>query len=221
MIGDNIHIKPEYYRTAEALWDQMQAWGVFRGREKAVVAIGGESGSGKSVASMCLQRTAFNDGMAAFVVHQDDYFRKPPRTNHAYRMAHLDWVGPQEVQLDVLQRHLDAFRMGAETLEKPLVNYRTDEILVETVQMRQYPLLIVEGTYAMQLEGIDVKVFIDRTYQDTKRQRMERDREPNSRFLERVLELEHGIIAPGKQHAHLVVGKDYRVVMGPRDYREL
>jgi uridine kinase len=48
------------------------------------------------------------------VLHQDDYFVRPPRTNHAHRVRDLRAVGPHEVDLARLAAHVAAFR-GART----------------------------------------------------------------------------------------------------------
>ena len=76
---------------------------------RVVIAVAGESGSGKSTTATRLGRALSNAGVRAGLIHQDDYFLRPPRTNHEYRLLDLAHVGPHEVNLDLLQTHLDAF----------------------------------------------------------------------------------------------------------------
>jgi uridine kinase len=215
MIGDIITIRPEYYQTAEAIWERFAR--LLEGSEprRLALAVGGESGSGKSVTAMCLQKTAFEHGVPALVLHQDDYFRKPPFQNHQQRKADLTWVGPGEVRLDLLQAHVDQFLSGAGPLVKPLINYRTDEILQETLPVQEQRLLLVEGTYALMLERLTVRVFIARTYRDTQQQRADRNRDRDGDFLEQVLAREHALIAPLRERAHLIINPDYRLSAGP------
>lgn len=220
MIGDAIVIRPEYMRTAEAIWERLLAQRLPLPGGRTVLAIGGESGSGKSVAAMCLQRVSVNHGFPAAVLHQDDYFRKPPKANHAHRLAHPEWVGPQEVRMDLLQANIDAYREGADRIDKPLVNFRTDEILLESLRLDGHPLLIVEGTYVMELERTDARVFIDRTFRDTRKQRLERRRDPDDPFIERVLGIEHALIVPGRKRAQILLTRDYTVIDGPAPWTD-
>ena len=64
----------------------------------------------------------------------------------------------------------------------------------------------------MALENIDTRVFIDLTYTETLQARLERAREAQDDFLERVLEIEHRIITAQKIRAEYLVDRQYRVV---------
>ena len=53
----------------------------------------------------------------------------------------------------------------------------------------------VEGTYALLLAGLDLRVFLEATYEDTRARRKARARDVDSPFVERVLAIEHEIVA--------------------------
>lgn len=207
MIGDVIHIKPEYLNTAS---DIIDLCGHNYFEKKRIALIAGESGSGKSVTAISLQKELLRRGVDAFVLHQDDYFHLPPASNHAAREADISRVGPQEVDLALLQAHLDAFAKGEERLTKPLVYYKENQILQETINMAPYQVLIIEGTYALALERADLHIFMERNYHDTLPNRKARMRDVASEFVEQVLEVEHRIIAPMVEKAHILIRKNYQ-----------
>ena len=69
-------------------------------------------------------------------------------------------------------------------------------------------MIIAEGTYTTTLTNVDRHVFIDRTYVDTRETRKRRAREVQDEHLERVLEIEHGIIASHRDLADLIVTRE-------------
>ena len=72
-------------------------------------------------------------------------------------------------------------------------------------------VLIAEGTYTTLLDNCKTHVFIDRTYLETRahREKRMRDKSELDPFIDRVLEIEHGIISSHKPRAQIVVDKDY------------
>jgi uridine kinase len=145
------------------------------------------------------------------VLQQDDYFVLPPRTNDRARRANILWVGPTEVRLDLLDEHLRAARAGADHLVKPLVVYEEDRIDQETVDLTGAEAIIAEGTYTSLLANIDRRVFLARTRLETMEHRRRRGREQADPFIERVLEIEHGIISAHRERADAVITPDYQV----------
>jgi uridine kinase len=208
MIGDVIGVKPAYLETGKRILDVLPD-GFFK--QRRIIQIAGESGSGKSVTAVSLQRLLVEQGIDAYILHQDDYFHLPPASNHQKRMDDLLWVGPQEVKLDVLNLHQEAFKQGETRLEKPLVDYHENQILSEVVRLDAYRVLLVEGTYVFAAGDADLRIFMNRTYLQTRKNREERARETQSEFLEKVLAIEHHIIQQQRTKAHLLVLDDYSV----------
>ena len=77
---------------------------------------------------------------------------------------------------------------------------------------KDFPFLIIEGTYILDVDDFDFKIFIDRNYKDTYENRLNRNRDEKSDFVEQVLDIEHQIIKQYKNKADLVLGKDYQVI---------
>jgi uridine kinase len=111
----------------------------------------------------------------------------------------------------LLQTHLNAFSDGALHIAKPLVNYNENYIGEETIDWNGVRFLLIEGTYSFFLKNADFKIFMKRTYHDTRQQRLARGREADDPFIENVLEIEHRIIAPLGEKANAIVNKDYTI----------
>ena len=203
MIGDKLLIT-DYHRQGAA-----QALETIRpkmGDTTLTITVAGESGSGKSEIAHVIMETLQQEGHTAIVLGQDDYFILPPRSNHEKRQEDISWVGMGEVKLDLLDEHLVAFKSReAETVTKPLVYFEENRVGEETVAGGPYDAVIAEGTYTSALKNVDVRVFINRNYRQTKKSRLARGRDPDVAFLEQVLEIEHGIISQHKARADVVI----------------
>lgn len=215
MKGDRIIIGDDMRRVARVIADHLLP-DVLARTGRSVVAVAGESGSGKSAAARALAEAFDERDAPATVFGQDDYFALPPRTNDAERRRDLSWVGPQEVRLDLLDAHLRAARESAATLERPLVDYAADRIGTEVVSLDGIRVLIAEGTYTMLLANVDTRVFIARTWLDTAEDRRQRGREAPDPFLDEVLAIEHRIIGASGARADIVVTREFEVVLDAR-----
>jgi uridine kinase len=179
--------------------------------ERPVIGLAGESGSGKSTTAEALGAALAGAGVPVTLLHQDHYFRRPPRTNHEARVADLSLVGPHEVALERIAEHLAAFRAGAPGVEAPRVDYpgnRFDTVWHDFAGAR---LLLVEGTYALFLEGLDARVFLEATHTDTHERRMARNRDLWEPVIDTILAIEHAAIAPQGATADVVISRDFRV----------
>ena len=178
---------------------------------RMVVAIAGESGSGKSVTALCLARELTASGLPADVLHQDDYFHRPPATNHAHRLRDLLSVGPQEVDLALLRAHVAAFRAGANGVPTPQVDYPGNCFLTRQRDFADLALLIVEGTYVLAHVHSDIRIFLDATSDDTRERRAARNRDIDAPIVEQVLAIEHPLIAAQAELADIRIDRQFRI----------
>lgn len=203
MIGDKLVIT-DYHRAGarqvlETLGDRLDGG-------MLAITVSGESGAGKTEIAHCLAELLTAAGRASLVLSQDDYFRLPPKSNHRHRETDINWVGPGEVRLDLLDEHVAALKAGLQApLVKPLVNFEEDRIGEEFIDPCSLDAVIAEGTYTGMLTGADVRVFIDRTYLQTRANRIRRGRDPDSAFVEQVLAIEHEVISKQKAQADVVI----------------
>ncbi len=205
MIGDKMVIT-DYHRNAAAKALEAVERRLAAEPGAVSVSIAGESGCGKTETAHCLGEAIEKTGRSCIILSQDDYFHLPPKSNHNKRLEDITWVGTGEVCLDLLGQHVAALKAGLdEPLEKPLVYFEEDRIGSETVALGSPDVVIVEGTFTTLLPDIDVRVFINRTYRQTKKARLARGRDPDVGFLERVLQIEHEEISQHKANADVVI----------------
>ncbi len=205
MIGDKLVIT-DYHREAAAKILPAVRRRLAISGPSVTVSIAGESGSGKSETAHCLSVALAEEGRDCLTLCQDDYFRLPPKSNYKQRMADISWVGIGEVRLDLMEAHVFSLKDHPEKpLSKPLVEYDEDRIGCEIVERGIRDVVILEGCYTTLLSNVEIRVFIDRDFRQTKRSRHVRARDPSSEFLEKVLMIEHLEIATHKNLADIVI----------------
>ena len=212
MRGDSINIEAHHRRVGGNIATFMEGI-LCEGEGRFCITIAGESGSGKSETAIALATALAEDGVKSVIFHQDDYFVHPPKTNDKTRRADINWVGPQEVHLDMMDDHIRAFLDGADSIDKPLVDYESDTIHSVTMNMGDARIAIAEGTYTSLLKTASYRLFIDRSHLQTRAHREQRNRGVSEldEFTEQVLEIEHRIISTHKTIADIIIEEDYSV----------
>jgi uridine kinase len=205
MIGDRL-VFTDYHRAAAAKVLCVLRQRLENGKGPVSVTVAGESGAGKSEVAICLAKALEDEGHRCIVLCQDDYFHLPPKSSHHKRLSDISWVGTGEVQLDLLGEHVQALKdHPGQPLAKPLVLFEEDRISSETLEPGPYDVIIAEGTYTTLLPDIDIRVFINRNFRQTKKARLARGRDPDVEFLEQVLDIEHREISRHRSRADVVI----------------
>jgi len=176
---------------------------------KFFITIAGESGAGKSEIAVATVEELKQLDIPATILQQDDYFVLPPKTNEKARVIDINRVGPEEVNLELLNENIRSIADGRMKIEKPLVIFEEDRITQEITDIEPCRVIIIDGTYTTLLEGIDCHVFIDRDRDDTREDRLRRNREKQNDYLERILLIEHNIISRHKEMADIIISKDF------------
>ncbi len=210
MRDDQLVIHNGHRRAASRIITQVRPL-IEKSGGRYTITVAGESGSGKSEIAACLSEELARHDLKAVILQQDDYLLFPPKTNAEMRRKDIDHVGVSEVRIDVLDQNLADFKDGKTTIKKPLVIFEENRITSETVALGDVQVVIAEGTYTTMLINVDRHIFIDRPYENTKEARTEQVSEMQDDFLERVLTAEHRIISGHKDHAHIIISKDYEV----------
>ena len=208
MKGDILIIDDNHRKAAEQVVNLILS-DIENSENKYVITVAGESGAGKSEIAASIAEKLQEHNIKSFVFGQDDYFVYPPKTNAKKREEDISWVGMQEVKLDLLDQNLEAVLKGFTSLTKPLVDFDADETGEEVVDLKNYKVLIAEGTYTTTLKNANCKVFIDRNKMDTIESRKKRAREAQDEFLDKILTIEHEIISKHKALADIVISKDF------------
>lgn len=212
MQGDSIVVEPHHRKAAIGIVPVILP--LVETGARHTVSIAGQSGSGKSETAVALLEALAEHGVTAAILQQDDYFVFPPKTNDRTRRSDIKWVGPQEVRLELMDSHVQAFLEGADVIEKPLVDYESDSVGNERMSLADVQVLIAEGTYTSLVPHCRTHVFIDRTYLQTRKHREKRMRDASEldSFIDQVLAIEHDIISQHKSLANIVLDADYNVV---------
>lgn len=211
-IKESLEIKEEYFELTKQVVEQLKKHTQL-GKEKIVICVAGESGSGKSVTAKCLQIELEKSNIHSIILHQDGYYKLPPKENHIKRKNDISWVGVNELRLDLMQQHIDQFRAKEKVIDIPTINYKSNKFISNSIILKGKSVLIVEGVYSFFLKGIDYKIFMSRTFKDTLEKRKARSREEYDPFVERVLEIEHSIVSKQKNLANSIISKDYNIEM--------
>jgi uridine kinase len=215
MKGDRLILLDYHKRAASEIVSHI-IQNIRKKRSRYVITIAGESGSGKSETGKAIADEFAKFGIKSVVLGQDDYFVLPPKSNDLKRREDPEWLGPHvEVKLDVLEQNLVNAIQGKREIIKPLVDYDSNTIEDEVINLDGIKVLIAEGTYTSLLKHVDTRIFISRNWQDTleHRQKRKRGNEVGDPFIEQVLRIEHKIIAGHKQLADILITKDYSVII--------
>ncbi len=210
MKGDIILVEDHHRNAAGLIVDRILERVTSAGHPYCIT-VAGESGSGKSETGTALAEEFERRGTVVVLIHQDDYFVLPPKSNDKKRREDISWVGEGEVRLDLLDEHLRAVKNGETILTVPIIDYDRDAVEEEKRDVTSTEVVIAEGTYTSLLASADYRVFINRNRLDTLASRERRGREKIEPFIEKVLEIEHAIIAPHRERADAIIEKDYTV----------
>jgi uridine kinase len=211
MIGDKLIYHSAYKEITEFVISELKEHLIHK--DRICISVGGESGCGKTSLAYALQKDIEKStGLRGFLFHLDDYFKLPPADNHKVRLNEMSLVGMNEVDLELLNDNLVQFKEGVTVLNKPLIDYHRNKILNERIFTTEFDFCVVEGTYVSDLGAPDYKIFIETTYLDTRKFRIERGRDLINDFNEQVLKIEHQIINPHYKLARVVIDKDLNIV---------
>jgi uridine kinase len=206
MLGDVLLITEAHERAARAVVERLPR----PLPDRLVVAIGGESGSGKSELGHLCSRYLKECDLRAKVLHTDNYYRVPPADRTAHRQAvGFESIGLAEYDWPLLERHLDDFRQGRKS-HMPCVDILTDQVDTLQTDFADIRVLLLEGLYAVNAAA-DVRVFIDLTYHQTKKAQVLRGKERVDEFRRGVLEAEHRAVQTLRSLADLLVTDTYDV----------
>ena len=207
MLGDILLITEKHEKAAEQIVDRL-------GRiesDKMVIAIGGESGSGKSELAHVVSRRLKDKGELAKILHIDNYYKVSPQERTDWRKRHgVESIGLSEYDWDLINQNIAEFRESKEAV-LPCIDLLTDQEDRLITDFEGIKYLIVEGLYPLKADA-DLRIFIDLTYHETKKAQILRGKEPQDEFRLQVLQREHEVVQSLRPSADLLVTEDFDVV---------
>jgi len=213
MLGDILLINDMHKEAAKAICKKVITdRKVHEERYRYVVGISGESGSGKSELAHALGTRLKEKNVRVKVIHTDNYYKIQPLLREEWRRNKgFDQIGIEEYDWVKIRKTLRDFREEQECV-LPCIDLIPEQVDKLITDFSKIDLLIVDGLYAINAKDIDMKVFIDLTYHETKINQIIRMKEALSDFRLGILEREHQAVASLKPQAQLVVDKSYQVV---------
>lgn len=215
MLGDVLLINDQHKSAAKVIMERVLADKNEIEKDepgyKFVVAISGESGAGKSELAHSLALLLKGCNIRVKILHTDNYYRVPPLERREHRISNeYKSVGFDEYDWELLHDNIEAFRRN-ERVFIPCIDIITEEIDQLFTDFSKIQLLIIDGLYAIRTDDIDLRVFIDLTYHETKINQMLRCKEPADGYRWKVLECEHHHVRSLKPLADLHVDSNYDV----------
>ncbi|HED30468.1 MAG TPA: adenylyl-sulfate kinase [Prosthecochloris aestuarii] len=182
-----------------------------------MVAVSGESGAGKSELSHALARELKTHGMRVKVLHTDNYYKVEPSLRRCHREeTGFAGVGMDEYDWEQLNRNIDDFRNGRQAL-MPCIDILTDEVDMLTTDFSRIDVLVIDGLYAIGIGDVDLRVFIDLTYHETRKSQLLRGKEKTGSHRREVLEREHRSVRSLRHLSDLLVDASFSVREAERD----
>ncbi|MGB2963937.1 MAG: hypothetical protein WBB69_08125 [Anaerolineales bacterium] len=207
MLGDVLLIEEKHHKAAEQILTHIKNDTV----NKFIIAIGGESGSGKSELAHVVAKKMKDKGNPAKILHIDNYYLVPPEDRTAWRKEHgFNNIGLNEYDWDLINENIGEF-LNNQKSTMPCIDLLTDQIDQLTTDFNSIHYLIIEGLYSVNANA-DLRVFIDLTYLETKKAQLVRGKEPQNEFRLNVLKREHEVVQSLRPLANLIVTKDYEVI---------
>jgi len=207
MLGDILLITEKHIKAGEQVVNILSEIK----SEKMVIAIGGESGAGKSEIAHVISRKLKGEGELAKILHIDNYYKVSPRERTEWREKHgVESIGLSEYDWDLINRNIAEFRESKEAI-LPCIDLLTDQEDKLITNFEGIRYLIVEGLYPLKADA-DLKIFIDLTYHETKKAQVLRGKEPQNKFRLQVLQREHTVVQSLRPLADLLITKEFDVV---------
>jgi len=208
MLGDVLLIEDKHMRVGGQIADEI----LKRRKDKYICAISGESGSGKSELANVIGKALRNAGVSAKAISTDNYYRTDPRERTEWRLRQgiEKVVGYEEYDWPAIEATIESFKNNR-TASLPCVDLITNRVDTLTTNFEGIDVLILDGLYAIKSSNVDLKIFIELTYHQTKKAQVTRGKEPQNEYRMRVLEQEHKMVSSLKAMADLLVSQDYEL----------
>jgi uridine kinase len=213
MHGDILLIKDTHVKAAKNIAEIIFNNITGNEIEKFVVAISGESGCGKSEVAHMISYFLKEKGILAKLLHMDNYYVVPSKERHELRKKRgLDSINYDEYNWDLIKKHIKEFRESSISV-LPFLDLLTDQMDKLITDFKGINVLIMEGLYSIYCDyGVDLKIFIDLDYTETKKAQMLRRKEKFDEFRLKVLEREHEVVQMLKPKADLIITKNFDVI---------
>ncbi|MFC2115542.1 uridine kinase [Bacteroidota bacterium] len=222
MLGDILLIQESHKNAAARIKEIMMKDCAAKAKDyKYIVAMSGESGSGKSELSHSLAQLLKPEKIRVKIIHTDNYYKVPPLLRTEWRKTKgLNSIGINEYDWNLIHQNIREFKEGREAM-MPCIDIIPEQVDKLITDFKKVDMLVVDGLYAIKTRQVDLRVFIDLTYRETKMTQIIRGKEPMDAWRAKVLEREHLSVISLKPMADLIINKNYEVVPANGKFKQL
>lgn len=206
--------------SAKKIYDEIKA--IESKEKRTVVSIFGCSGCGKTTVSSIIGEYFLNDGIGCYVLSGDNYPRRVPKRNDEERMRVYkergvegleEYLGtPNEICFDEINKVISDFKSNKDAIVLKSMGREDGDISYSETDFRNVKVLIIEWTHggSEYLSGVDLPIYINSSPQETRENRLKRNRNENagSDFISMVLDIEQEKLINQAKKAKLVVNRD-------------
>lgn len=204
MLNDVITIEKKHENAAATLFER-----VMHDRfPKFIVAISGEVGAGKCEIAHVLGRMLINKGIHVKLLHMDNYYFIAPLERETWRKSNgIDKIGYEEYDWDKINENIDDFLNSRKTV-LPVVDLFTQQVDMLHTNFAETEVLIIEGLYSIRINQVNLRAFIELTYEDTWEEQLLTQKEKLNDFRIQVLMQEHKAVQSLKNLADFFIDFD-------------
>jgi uridine kinase len=210
MLGDVLLIQEKHKIAGEEIIQRI----LKQKKDKFIVAISGESGSGKSELAHVIAKGLRKFGIMAKPLHTDNYYNSDPLKRKAWRVEQgiENVVGYNEYLWDDIHKNIDDFKNNRLS-EMPCVDLVTEQVDRLITDFSTVDMLVVDGLYSIKTDHVDLRIFIELTYLETKEKHTKdaRGKEVMDEVRWAILGQEHEMVQSLKALADILITKDYKV----------
>jgi len=179
---------------------------------KFILGISGETGSGKSEVAHSIGLRLKKEHIRVKILHSGNYYKISPLLLTEWRKNKgIDSVGINEYDWNLINRNIQDFKEDRESM-LPIIDVVPEQIDKLITDLKKIDFLILTGLYAIKADGIDLRVFIDLNFKETKLAEAIAMKTPMDEFSIKVLEKEHLNVQLLKPMADLFINKGYQVI---------
>jgi uridine kinase len=222
MLGDVLLINDMHKDAAAAICEKVleDLKSKEEDRYRYIVGISGESGSGKSELSHALGKALKAHHIRVKVIHTDNYYKIQPLLREEWRRNKgFNMIGLDEYDWVKIRKTIRDFKEEQECM-MPCVDLIPEQVDKLIVDFEKIDLLIVDGLYAINAPDIDMRIFIDLTYHETKINQIIRMKEALTDFRLNILNYEHKAVRSLRPMADYIINKSYELKL-PREEEDV
>lgn len=206
MHGDVMIFKEKHKRLGKEISERL----INFNKEKYIISISGESGTGKSELAYMTSYYLKKQKIYAKILHIDNYYTITPNKRKVWRKENgMENVGLNEINWEMLNENIKAFKEGKKA-SLPFIDLLTNQVDILTTDFCNIRILIIEGLYSLQAEA-DLKIFIDSTFEMVKDAQIARGKEEISEYRFKILKREHEVIESIKDRADIIITTDFQI----------